>query len=156
MLKDIRPISSKEQELEPSDIFVVAAHQYVGDRDAINKAAKKEGMSPERLVYTLLVQDYSDPRLLRIRSGNTLFAIAILPDEVGYVKIYNGDTPKEFVGNVVELVTSARTMGFKKLVTKLDEVNFTVLRAVYIKLKALGCTVLLDRKTRWVRININD
>jgi len=112
----IHPVSSKEHMLKPTDIFAVAAHEY---KDGIAKCtadAKKFHVSPERLSYSIMIQEYSDPRLIRIREGNTLFTIAALPHRVGYVRSYNGDTADNFIENMVVFNQAARKMGFDVLV----------------------------------------
>ena len=69
----IRRVDSKKHMLKPTDIFAVAAHDIEDRGQHFKKSAKKHGVSSERLLYTILVKQYSDPRLLRIREGNILF-----------------------------------------------------------------------------------
>jgi hypothetical protein len=114
---DIRPVSSKEHELIPTDIFAVAAHEYKEGLESIRDDAKKAGVSPERLAYTIMLKEYSDPQLFRIRAGNTLFTIKPLPGEIGWVRGYNGDTAENYINNLIELVNCADKMGFKFLIT---------------------------------------
>jgi hypothetical protein len=109
------PVDSKKTMLNPQDIFVVAASEYKQGLEAAKEAAKKAGVSPERMSYTIMVSEYSDPRLIRIRSGNTLFTIAALPDRTGFVRGYNGDTAPNYINNMIELAQSARKIGFDTL-----------------------------------------
>ena len=118
---DIRPVSSKEHMLNPQDIFIVAAHEEQLDIPGLEDAAKSAGMSKERMAYTLLLNEYSDPRLLRVRTGNTLFTIAALPDRVGFVRAYNADTGPNFINNLVEFFDAARKMGFDQLYAQPNE-----------------------------------
>lgn len=111
----IHPVSSKEHMLQPTDIFAVAAHEYKDGLEQCKAAAKKAHVTPERLSYTIMVKEYSDPRLIRIRAGNTLFTIAALPKRIGFVRGYNGDTGENYVNNIVEFIQSARKFGFDKL-----------------------------------------
>jgi hypothetical protein len=101
--------------LKPQDIFAVAAHEDKEGISICSKAAKKVGISPERMNFILMVKEYSDPRLIRIRAGNTLFTIAAFPDGIGFVRGYNGDTAPNYIANMIELNMAARRMGFKAL-----------------------------------------
>ena len=107
--------------LKPQDIFAVAAHEYKEGLEACREPAKKVGISPERLSYTIMVKEYSDPRLIRIRAGNTLFTIAAFPDGVGFVRGYNADTAPNYVANILELTESAKKMGFSTLLAHTSE-----------------------------------
>ncbi len=111
----IHPVSSKEHMLNPPDIFLVAAHEYKQGIEICKAAAKKAKITPERLSYTIMLKEYSDPRLLRVRAGNTLFTIAALPKRTGFIRGYNGDTGENYVNNIIEFIKSARKMGFDKL-----------------------------------------
>jgi hypothetical protein len=111
----IHPVSSKEHMLQPTDIFLVAANEYKQGLEMCKAAAKKANITPERLLYTIMLKEYSDPRLLRVRAGNTLFTIAALPERTGFVRGYNGDTGENYVNNIIEFIQSARKMGFDKL-----------------------------------------
>lgn len=128
----IHPVSSKEHMLKPTDIFVVAAHEYKPGIEQAKEAAKKAHVSPERMSYAIMIQEYSDPRLLRIRAGNTLFTIAALEGRVGYVRGYNGDTAENYIDNMVECFDCARRMGFDYLMCHTTE---TVVRALKIALR---------------------
>ena len=101
--------------LKPEDIFVVAAHEYKDGIKEIEAKAKKHGISAERMSYAIMVDQYSDKRLLRIREGNTLFTILALPDRVGYVRGYNGDTAENYVQNMIVFFEAARNLGFETL-----------------------------------------
>ena len=128
----IHPVSSKEHMLQPTDIFAVAAHEYKEGLAESAKAAKKIGVSPERLSYSIMIKAYSDPRLIRIRAGNTLFTIAAMPNRVGFVHGYNGDTGENYIQNMIEFIQAARKMGFDVLMCP---TNPFVVRALKIMLK---------------------
>lgn len=112
---NVWPVDSRQTMLKPQDIFAVAAHEYKEGIEACKKAAQQVGVSPERMNYILMVKEYSDPRLLRIRAGNTLFTIAAFPDGIGFVRGYNGDTAQNYIANIIELNMAARRMGFRAL-----------------------------------------
>ena len=112
----IHPVSSKEHMLKPTDIFVVAAHEYKQGIEQCKEAAKKMHVSPERLSYSMMIKEYSEPQLIRVRAGNTLFTIVALPHRVGFVRGYNGDTAENYISNLGEFFGAARKMGFDVLV----------------------------------------
>lgn len=112
----IHPVSSKEHMLTPTDIFAVAAHEYKQGIEQAREAAKKAHVSAERMSYAIMIKEYSDPRLIRIREGNTLFTIAALPHRFGFVRSYNGDTADNFIENMIVFNQCARKMGFDVLV----------------------------------------
>lgn len=129
---NVHPVDSKEFMLNPQDIFLVAAHEQTIDVPGFENAAKKAGMSPERLRYTMFIKEYSDPRLLRIRSGNTLFTIAAFPERTGFVRAYNADTAQNFINNLVEFFDSARAMGFDQI---LAQPNKTATKALKLAMR---------------------
>jgi hypothetical protein len=128
----IHPVSSKEHMLKPTDIFVVAAHEYKLGIEHAKEAAKKAHVTPERMSYAIMINEYSDPRLIRIRSGNTLFTIAAMEGRVGYVRGYNGDTIENYINNMVECFDCARKMGFDYLMCHTTE---DVVRALKLALR---------------------
>lgn len=111
----IHPVSSKEHMLNPTDIFVVAAHEDKVGQKAAAQAAKKAHITPERMLYSIMIQMYSQKALIRIRAGNTLFTIAAVEGRVGYVRSYNGDTVENYIENMHQFLESARKMGFDTL-----------------------------------------
>lgn len=117
----IAPVDSKKKMLTPQDIFVVAAHEYKDGLEAAKDAAKKAKVTPERMSYTVMIREYSDPRLLRVRNGNTLFTIAALPRRIGFVRGYNGDTAQNYVDNIVELISTSRKLGFDFLLAHVTD-----------------------------------
>jgi len=118
---NIHQVNSKETMLNENDIVIVSA--YMTDTPPkIKNAAKKNGLSTERLVYTIYLQQMQNPSLIRIREGNTLFTIAALPERYGYVSIYNGDTNNSISTNISNFTQSAYKIGFNILMLKgMDE-----------------------------------
>jgi hypothetical protein len=135
-LQGIHPVSSKEHMLEPTDIFAVAAYDDKAGQKAIEQAAKKVQVSTERMLYSMMIKLYSDPNLIRIRAGNTLFTIAAFEGRVGFVQAYNGDTAENYIENMHQFLESARKIGFDTLVTKThsDEI-VRLLKAAVRKMK---------------------
>jgi hypothetical protein len=112
----IHAVSSKEHMLNPTDIFVVAAHEDKYSQKIFEKAAKKAHVSTERMLYSVLIKEYSHKGLIRIRDGNTLFTIAALEGRVGFVRSYNGDTASNYIENMHQFMAAARKMGFDFLI----------------------------------------
>jgi hypothetical protein len=128
----IHPVSSKEHMLEPTDIFAVAAYEDKAGIEMCAASAKKHQVSPERLLYSIMIEEYSDPRLIRIREGNTLFTIAAMPHRVGFVRGYNGDTAENYIENMIVCNQAARRLGFDVLVSHTSP---DAVRALKIALK---------------------
>lgn len=129
---NVWPVDSRQTMLKPQDIFAVAAHEYKEGLEACKQAAKKLGVSPERLNYSIMIKEYSDPRLIRIRAGNTLFTIASFPEGIGFVRGYNGDTANNYIANMLELNLAARKMGFRVLFAHATE---PVVKAIKLAMK---------------------
>jgi hypothetical protein len=111
----IHPVSSKQHMLKPTDIFAVAAHDDKRSQQFVAAEAKKVSVSPERMAYSMMIEEYSNKGLIRIRSGNTLFTIAAFEGRVGWVRSYNGDTADNLVNNMIEFMQAARKIGFDAL-----------------------------------------
>lgn len=114
-MMDIHQVNSQEAMLNESDIVLVAAHMTDPTQE-INEAAKKNGVTAERMLYTIYIQQMQDPALIRIRNGNTLFTIAALEGRVGFVFVYNGDAQENVAQNFMEFIQAAYKMGFNILV----------------------------------------
>jgi len=140
----IHPVSSKEHMLQPTDIFLVAAHEYKQGLEICRAAAKKANITPERLSYTIMLKEYSDPKLLRVRAGNTLFTIAAFPKRTGFVRGYNADTGENYINNIIEFVHSARKMGFDKLIAHTSPDVVKALKIALKKAKIEGATSYFD------------
>lgn len=111
-MSGIHPVSSQEHMLNPPDIFIVAAYEDKVGQSKLAPAAKKADVTPERMLYSSMIQEYSDERLIRIRAGNTLFTIAAFEGRVGWVRFYNGDVHEILINNLNEFFESARKIGF--------------------------------------------
>lgn len=112
----IHAVSSKEHMLNPTDIFVVAAHEDKYSQKIVERAAKKAQVSAERMLYSLLIKEYSHKGLIRIREGNTLFTIAALEGRVGFVRSFNGDTASNYIENMHQFMIASRKIGFDFLI----------------------------------------
>lgn len=127
---------SKQEKLDPNEILIIAAHQNKDDAKRLAKQAKKsEGISPERLLYTVYVEEIRNPALVRIQEGNTLFVISPMPERVGFLRVYNADTAKNYINNCVEFASAAYKVGFDVLVAQLHHRSALILDASYSKYK---------------------
>jgi hypothetical protein len=133
--------------LKPTDIFVVASHEDKYSQKLVEPAAKKAHTSAERMLYSIMIQEYSNKGLVRIRAGNTLFTIAAFEGRVGFVRSYNGDTAQNYVENMHQFLESARAMGFDTLVAfpHTDEI-VRLLKAAARKMKNPDVKTHFDRE----------
>jgi hypothetical protein len=115
---NVHVVDSKQHMLVPNDIFIVAAHEYKDGLEKTKAPAKKYGMSPERLQYTIMVKMFQEPSLIRVREGNTFFAIKAMPKRTGFVFSWNADIATNYVNNMVEFFHAARKMGFDVLIAQ--------------------------------------
>ena len=133
----VHPVNSKEHMLNPTDIFAVAAHEYKEGLQECAASAKKHGVTSERMSYSIMVKEYSDPNLIRIRAGNTLFTILAFPNRIGFVRGYNGDTADMYINNLVEFLDCARRMGFDTLMCNTTQ---DIVRSLKIALRKTNHT----------------
>jgi len=114
----IHHVDSKQTMLSVEDILMVSAHDH---KDAAQKYYKQvgspEGVSPERVMYTIWVKNMSQPQVIRLREGNSLFPIVPLNEhtQMGMLMMFDADVPKNTVRNGTEALNAARKMGFKTL-----------------------------------------
>jgi hypothetical protein len=116
-MMDIHQVNSKETALSEDDIVIVSAFMTSPTLE-VQESAKKHGVTPERLLYTVYVQQMQNPALIRIREGNTLFTMAALEGRQGFVMMYNGDVEENVAENFEKFLQAAHTMGFNVLVVK--------------------------------------
>ena len=109
---NIHVVDSNQRMLVPNDIFIVASHEFKEGLKQYEESAKKVGMTPERLQYTVMIKIFQDPSLIRLRQGNTMFAIKALPKRAGFVMSFNADTAPNYINNLIECFYAARKMGF--------------------------------------------
>lgn len=140
--------------LKPTDIFAVAAHDIKDRGQHLKKSSKKHGVSSERLLYTILVKQYSDPRLLRIREGNILFTIAAMPQRIGIVQIYNGDVEENYSANILEFLGASRKMGFDVLLFMADLETAKALKIVQKKYKEHDSKFHFDSNASMVSVRL--
>jgi hypothetical protein len=150
----IRRVDSKDHMLNPTDIFAVAAHDSKDYGQGFKTSAKKHGVSSERILYTILVKQYSDPRLLRIREGNALFTIAAMPQRVGMVQIYNGDVEQNYASNILEFLNASRKMGFDALLFMADLETAKALKIVQKKYKEPDSKFHFDSTASMVSVRL--
>jgi hypothetical protein len=130
-------VDSKQKQLSPNDILIIAAHQDTIGASQFSKIAKKaKGISGARIQYTAFLENMKDPSLIRLKEGNTLFVIHPVKDRIGYVRSYNADTARNYVNNIVDMYKAARKMGFDVLLARVHGKVAPVLDAAYKKYKS--------------------
>ena len=130
-------VDSKQKQLSPNDILIIAAHQDRIGASYFSKIAKNaKGISGPRIQYTEFIESMRDPSLIRIREGNTLFVIHPVKNRIGYVRSYNADTARNYVSNMVEMCKAARIMGFDILLALVHGKVAPVMDAAYRKYKS--------------------
>jgi hypothetical protein len=144
----IHPVSSKEHMLDPTDIFAVASHEDKNGIEMCAASAKKNHVSPERMLYSIMIKEYSDPRLIRIRAGNTLFTIAALPNRTGFVRGYNGDTAENYINNLIEFNYAARNLGFDITIAHTSPDVVRALKVALRRHKVQGVKSHFDSSTK--------
>lgn len=129
-------VDSKHEKLDPNEILIIAAHQNAEDAKRAKKSSKKsDGISPERLLYTIYVEEVRNPSLVRIQEGNSLYVISPMPNRVGFLRTYNADTPKNYIRNGVEFMQAAYKLGFDFLVMQLHNKTSPMLDASFSRYK---------------------
>jgi hypothetical protein len=130
-------VDSKQKQLSPNDILIIAAHQDTIGSSYFSKISKNaKGISGARIQYTVFIENMKDPSLIRLIEGNTLFVIHPVKDRIGYVRSYNADTARNYVNNIVEMYKAARKMGFDILLARVHGKVSPVLDAAYKKYKS--------------------
>lgn len=130
------PVDSKHEDLDPAEILIIAAHQNKKQAEEYKKRSKKsDGVSAERLLHTIYVEELRNPSLVRLKEGNTLFTITPLPQRVGVVSVYNGDVEKNIPSNIVETFTAAQKLGFDFLIFTPDDIKPSFVDSAFAKYK---------------------
>lgn len=125
-------VDSKKDKLDPNEILIIAAHQNKKTAELYKKKAKNsDGISAERLLYTVYVKEIQNPSLVRLQEGNTLFSIAPLPHRVGMASVYNGDTENNLKQNMIEVFVAAQKLGFDFLIFSAEEIKSSYLDAAF-------------------------
>ena len=154
---NIHVVDSQQHMLVPNDIFIVAAHEFKPGLKQYEQAAKKVGMAPERLQYSVMVKMFQDPSLVRLRAGNTMFAIKALPKRVGFVMSFNADTAPNYVNNMIEFFHAARKMGFDLLIAQTHSPEIIrLLKAAVKRSKMPWVTSRFDSQSRLFLISTGE
>jgi hypothetical protein len=106
-------IDSKKQQLQPQDILYIAAHNDDEGLKVVKEKMNAEGVSPERMLYAIYLQEMQNPSLIRLNEGNTLYVIIPQEGEIGVMTSYNADTEEQYKKNTAITFSAARNMGFK-------------------------------------------
>lgn len=154
---NIHVVDSHQHMLVPNDIFIVASHEFKPGLKQYEQAAKKVGMTPERLQYSVMVKMFQDPGLVRLRAGNTMFAIKALPKRVGFVMSFNADTAPNYVNNMIEFFYAARKMGFDLLIAQTHSPEIIRLLKIVVKRSKMpGVASKFDSKSKFFLISTGE
>lgn len=112
----VHHVNSKLHMLSNNDILIVAAHDHLDQaKQHYKDAGSPAQITPELLMYGIFEKLFAAPHSLRLREGNTLFALQ--PGTKGAMMfMFDADTPNNTVRNMATACEAARKMGFKKLV----------------------------------------
>jgi len=131
-------------------LVAVHDHKDVAD-DYYKKAGSPKQITPEMLLYTIFDKLFTQPNIIRLREGNTLFTLT--PTEEGAMfMMFDADTPNNTIHNLIVTGEAAKKMGFKRLigtsgnptVTKLIKRAFDRLEHKNYSLKIKDNLIILD------------
>ena len=129
-------IDSNKKKLSPEDILVIAAHHYKAGINTIkNIPSHGKGISPERVMHTIFVKEVSDPSVIRLRQGNSLYSVFPAEERIAFLHAYNGDTYKNYVDNTAKVFEAMYKLGFNYLVVPTLNHRNPVIDAAYSKYK---------------------
>lgn len=154
---EIGLVDSKQHMLDPNDILIAAAHDVNFKSEKLDKSAKEHGMSSERLKYIYMLKLFQNPKVIRIREGNTLFIIHPLANRAGYFESFNGDTYPNYINNAIQFFYAARKIGFDFLFTKTpSEEAVRVLKLVIKKGKEPNAKTFFHSKTKFFGVKTGE
>jgi hypothetical protein len=70
-------------------------------------------------MYTIFDKLFTQPNIIRLREGNTLFTITAGENGALFL-MFDADTPNNTINNITVTCEAARKMGFKKLVAPVE------------------------------------
>lgn len=108
-------VDSAKQQLQPQDILYVASHNDEDGLKAVKEKLDTPGVSPERMLYTIYLQEMQNPSLIRLHEGNTLYVIIPQEGEIGVMTSYNADIEEQYKKNTAVTFSAAKNMGFKHI-----------------------------------------
>ena len=102
--------------LSNDDIMLVAAHDHADQaKKHYEEAGSPPQVTPEMLQYTIFTKLFTEKRAIRLREGNTLFALYVGSQGAMFF-VFDADTTNNTVRNLVTACEAARKMGFERLV----------------------------------------
>ena len=113
-------VNSKQHMLSNTDIMLVAAHDHPETaKKNYKQAGSPKQITPELLMYTIFDKLFTQPNIIRLREGNTLFTITA-GEKGALFMMFDADTPNNTINNITVTCEAARKMGFKKLVAPVE------------------------------------
>jgi hypothetical protein len=108
-------VNSKQYMLSNNDILLVAAHDHPESaKENYKKAGSPEQATPELLLFTIFSTLFTQPNVIRLREGNTLFTITA-GEKGALFLMFDADTSNNTINNIATTFKAAQKMGFKKL-----------------------------------------
>lgn len=112
-------VDSKEHMLSENDIILVAVHDHPEAAKQIWEQMKKpKGVSPERALYGVWCRAAASPSVLRLREGNTMFAVMGSKDEdanMVEIVMFDADVPARSINNMASVMKGLRKQGIKQV-----------------------------------------
>jgi hypothetical protein len=113
-------VNSKQYMLSNNDILLVAAHDHPESAKKHYKSAgSPKQITPELLIYAIFDRLFTQPNVVRLREGNTLFTITA-GEKASLFMMFDADTPNNTINNITVTCEAARKMGFKKLIAPVE------------------------------------
>ena len=113
-------VNSKQHLLSNKDILLVAAHDHPDSaKENYKNAGSPKQITPQMLMYTIFDKLFTQPNVIRLREGNTLFTITA-GEKGALFLMFDADTPNNTINNITVTCEAARKMGFKKLVAPVE------------------------------------
>ena len=136
---NLHHVDSKQTMLSVEDILMVTAHDLKkAAQDMYKKAGSPEGVSPERVLYTVFVKLNQQPNFIRLREGNTLALLVPETKTSAMLFLYNADKLSRLQDNFTKLAQAAAKMGYRKVWGPLarDEHGNDKMRDIYKSLES--------------------
>jgi len=141
-------VNSKQHMLSNNDILLVAAWDHSDAAEAAyKKAGSPEQITPQMLMYTIFHQLFTQPNVVRLREGNTLFTLFPEKDSA-LLMLFDADTPSNSVNNIVQFGKASQKLGFKKIFGQADSpIVIALIKRAFEKFGKEGGSLKIKNKS---------
>jgi hypothetical protein len=141
-------VNSKQHMLSNNDILLVSAWDHSDAAEmAYKKAGSPEQITPQMLMYTIFHQLFTQPNVVRLREGNTLFTLFPEKDSA-LLMLFDADTPSNTVNNIVQFGKAAQKLGFRKIFGQADSpIVITLVKRAFEKFGKEGGSLKIRDKS---------